>query len=129
MNSQHFVLDIATAMNFVGQTVLVEQKWEQEPDSYWQCMHIIGVVLPMEGVCKHAYFMAVSVASEKPHPNELFFADIRTIRAIRHRDRQSSGNVLGRMSRPFPLRSGAALPAHRDGSFVAMNGSTGAAHP
>lgn len=129
MSSQPFALDIATALTFIGQTVLVEQKWEQEPESYWHCVHIIGVVLPVPGVCSDAYFMVVNVAHEKPFHSEMFFADIRTIRAIRHRDRQSSGNVLGRMSRPIPMRSGAALPARRNSSIVPSNGSTGAAHP
>lgn len=126
---QPIALDNSTALAFVGQAALIEQGWEQEPESFWQCMHIVGVVLPKEGVCAHGYFMAIAVSAELPHACEVYFSDIRTIRAIRHRDRHSSGNVLGRMTRPSASRSGAALPAHRDGIPVAMNGSTGAAHP
>jgi len=129
MGSKPLALDLPTALAFIGQTVLLEQQWDQEPESYWYCMHIVGVVLPMEGVCKHAYFMAVRIGGDDPFPTEVFFSDIRTIRAIRHRDRQSSGNVLGRMTRPYASRSGAALPARRNSFIVPSNGSTGAAHP
>lgn len=123
-------LDLATALTYLGRTVLVEQGWEQEPESYWQCVHIVGVVLPMEGVCKHGYFLVIEISNSQNHPHEMYFTDIRTIRAIRHRDRQSSGNVLGRMTRPSSLAvSGAALPARRNSSTVPSNGSTGAAHP
>jgi hypothetical protein len=65
-------------------------------------------------------------------PNEVFFSDIRTIRAMRYRDRHGSGNVLGRMTLTHCANgsgSGAALPARRNSSTVPANGSTGAAHP
>ena len=130
MVDQNSPVDIATALTSLGKTVLIEQGWRQEPDSFWQCMHIVGVVLPMEGICKHGYFLVIEVSNTEAHPNEVFFTDIRTIRAIRHRDRQSSGNVLDRMTRPSSLAvSGAALPARRNSSTVPPNGSTGAAHP
>jgi hypothetical protein len=128
MRKQPVALDAATAMAFIGQTVLMELQWDTEPESLWLLMHIVGVVLPMPGVCDHACFMAVDFASGETYPDRVFFSQVRTIRAIRHRDRQSSGNVLGRMTRPSASRSGAALPAHRNG-HVPVNGSTGAAHP
>lgn len=129
MHSTFNVVNASNAASFIGQTVLMELAWEQDPEPLWRFFHILGFVLPMEGVYEHGYFLTMDFDGKSRYPDETFFSSIRTIRAIRHRDRQSSGNVLGRMSRPFPLRSGAALPAHRDGSFVAMNGSTGAAHP
>lgn len=129
MHKQPVALDASSAMAYIGQTVLMELQWDTEPEPLWLLMHIVGVVLPIEGICSHACFMAVDFASGETYPDRVFFSQVRTIRAIRHRDRRSSGNVLDRMTRPSASRSGAALPAHRDGSFVAMNGSTGAAHP
>ena len=132
MSSQRLVLDAQTALAYVGQTVLVELRWDDEPDSFWQCMHVLGVVLPMEGVCDLAYFMGLNVSSQLDYPNEVYFSDICTIRVMRHRDRHGSGNVLGRMTLTHSADasgSGAALPARRNSSTVPSNGSTGAAHP
>ncbi|KXO77399.1 hypothetical protein [Stutzerimonas stutzeri] len=129
MSSQRLALDAQTALTYVGQTVLVELRWDEEPESFWQCMHILGVVLPMEGVCDLAYFMGLNVSSHLDHPNEVYFSDICTIRVMRHRDRRGSGNVLDRIALPNAGRSGAALPARRDSFTVPSNGSTGAAHP
>ncbi|SIQ59748.1 hypothetical protein [Aquipseudomonas alcaligenes] len=124
------VVTAANAAQYMGSTVLVEMVWDQDPEPLWRCFHIVGIALPMEGVYHEAgYFLTMPLDGQADFPTELCFYNIRTIRAIRHRDRRSSGNVLDRMTRPSASRSGAALPAHRDGSFVAMNGSTGAAHP
>ncbi|MBU0851024.1 MAG: hypothetical protein KKF76_01555, partial [Gammaproteobacteria bacterium] len=114
MSSQRLALDAQTALTYVGQTVLVELRWDDEPDSFWQCMHVLGVVLPMEGVCDLAYFMGLNVSSQLDYPNEVYFSDICTIRVMRHRDRHGSGNVLDRIALPNAGRSGAALPARRD---------------
>jgi hypothetical protein len=121
-------LDAASALTYLGQTVLVELFWDDDPESYWYCVHVVGVVLPLEGICDQAFFMVVGLTSDRPIPNEMYFADIRTIRAIRHRDRHCSGNVLGRIARPNLAGSRAALPARRNSSTVPANGSTGAAH-
>lgn len=129
MSSQRLELDAQSALAYVGQTVLVELRWDEEPESFWQCMHILGVVLPMEGVCDLAYFMGLNVSSQLDHPNEVYFSDICTIRVMRHRDRRGSGNVLDRIALPNSARSGAALPARRNSFTVPSNGSTGAAHP
>ncbi len=124
-----FTPDPVTAFGYIGQTVLLEETWDAYPDSIWSLLHVVGVVLPVEGVYPHGCFMVVSPNDETPYPERIFFTNIRTIRAIRHRDRQSSGNVLDRMTRPSASRSGAALPARRNSSIVPSNGSTGAAHP
>lgn len=117
------------ALSYLRKVVLVEMAFDELPEPYWRCYHIVGVVFPVEGVCDQACFMACGINDDSPFPRELFFDDIRTIWALRHRDRQSSGTVLGRIAHPNLWRSGAALPAHRNGAGVAMNGSTGAAHP
>lgn len=124
-----FPIESEKAFGYVGQTVLVELIFDEEPEPYWMCLHVVGVVLPKEGVYEHAFFMVIDPTSKIRSPYEVYFSHIRTIRAMRHRDRHGSGNVLDRMTLPNSFRSGAALPAHRDGGFVAMNGSTGAAHP
>lgn len=122
-------LTAENALSYMGQTVLIELVWDSDPEPMWVFKHIVGVILPVEGVYSHAYFMAVGVADTEPEPVELFFSDIRTIRAIRHRDRHSSGNVLDRIVHPSLVESGAALPARRNSFTVPSNGSTGAAHP
>jgi len=127
MSSVHPGLDADTALSYVGKTVLMELTWDGE--SFWQCAHIVGIVLPMAGVQDNAYFMAISVAAQYPFPDETFLADIRTIRVVRNRDRRNSGNGLGRLALPALSRSRAALPARRNGSTVPTNGSTGGAHP
>jgi len=121
-------LDAETAMSYVGESVLMELHMDEGEPPYWCCVHIVGVVLEKEGVWDYPYFMTMSFTSDGRTPSEIPFVDILTIRAMRHRDRHGSGNVLDRMTRPYASRSGAALPARRNG-YVPSNGSTGAAHP
>ncbi|QLC73698.1 hypothetical protein LPB260_23535 [Pseudomonas sp. LPB0260] len=129
MRKPRIAIDAAKALSYVGQTVLIEMAWDAEPESFWQCTHIVGVLLPTADMKGSPYFLGVELSSSTRTPNEIYFDDICTIRAMRYRDRQGSGNVLGRMTLTHSEGSGAALPAHRDGCFVAMNGSTGEAHP
>ncbi|QLF92797.1 hypothetical protein HW090_06160 [Pseudomonas sp. ABC1] len=128
MNSPNPILNASNAMDYVGQTVLVEQVWDDVPKPFWSCLHIVGVVLPISGVYENSYFMTLRLGGLDKYPNELFFACIRTIRVMRYRDRHGSGNVLGRIALPNSVGSRAALPARRNG-HVPANGSTGAAHP
>ena len=100
MNSNPLALDAASALPYLGQSVLIELRWDDEPDSHRMCAYIVGLVLPVAGVYEQSYFLAFNVGEDSRFPNEVFFSDIHTIRAIRHRDRHSSGNVLGRMTRP-----------------------------
>ncbi|MEL7561088.1 hypothetical protein [Stutzerimonas chloritidismutans] len=129
MRKPGVTLDTEAAMGYIGHTVLVELHWDDEPESYWYCLHIVGMMLPVEGVYEHGCFMTLELNAQDEFPNEVFFSNIRTIRVMRHRDRHGSGNVLGRIPLPKHARSGAALPARRDSFTVPSNGSTGAAHP
>jgi hypothetical protein len=129
MIKRGITLDAATALSYIGQTVLLELMWEGDEETFWQCMHIVGVVLPVEGVQDEAYFLGMGIASSTRHANEIYFEDICSIRAMRYRDRHGSGNVLGRMTLTHSAGSGAALPARRNSFTVPANGSTGAAHP
>ncbi|WP_278414025.1 hypothetical protein [Stutzerimonas kunmingensis] len=124
-----FVMDAVASLGYVGQTVLIESAWEQEPESFWQCVTIVGVVLPVDGMKGAPCFLGVELSSSTQEPSEIYFHTIRTIRVMRHRDRHGSGNVLDRIALPNAGRSGAALPARRDSFTVPSNGSTGAAHP
>lgn len=128
MHNQSLNLDASTACSYIGRTVEMEVSFPEDPDPYWISVHVVGVVMPMEGVWKHGFFMVIDTGSDDPYPDETFFCHVRSIRAIGHRDRHGSGSVLDPMSRTLLDVSGAALPAHRNGS-VPMNGSTGAAHP
>jgi len=122
-------LDAATAISYIGQTVHLGLRCDDEPEPMCQLMHIVGVVLPMEGVYEHACFMAVYFDTSDPYPERVYFTEILTLRAMQHRDRHGSGNILGCIAHPTSVESGAALPARRNSSIVPSNGSTGAAHP
>ena len=129
MSNSPISLDAQSALPYLGKTVLVELGWEDDPETVWRVLRIIGVVLPAEGVRDEPHFMTVPVGVTDEFANETFWDTIRTIRVMRYRDRQGSGNVLGRIARPETSRSGAALPARRNSPTVPANGSTGAANP
>jgi|SRR5690606_9959968 len=132
MRKPRIQLDAATALSYVGKTVLVESVWDAEPESFWQCVRIVGVLLPAPDMPGAPCFLGVELSSSTQEPSEIYFHTIRTIRAMRHRDRHGSGNVLGRMTLTHSADvsgSRAALPARRNSSTVPSNGSTGAAHP
>ncbi|MFG0414281.1 hypothetical protein ACF8MD_11450 [Pseudomonas sp. zjy_8] len=132
MRKPRIQLDAATAMSYIGQIVLIEMAWDDEPESFWQCTHIVGVLLPTADMPGSPCFLGVELSSSTRNPNEIYFDDICTIRAMRYRDRHGSGNVLGRMTLTHSADgsgSGAALPARRNSSTVPANGSTGAANP
>lgn len=71
------------ALAYLGQTVLVELVWDDQLEPLWQCVQVVGVVLPVEGVWAHGYFMVMGVAGASPFPDEVFFSDIRTLRVVR----------------------------------------------
>lgn len=129
MSSQPIALDAATAVGYIGQTVLVELVWDSDPEPVWRFKQVVGVVVPIQGVYEDGYFLTVSLTGNTDFPDEIYFDSIRTIRVMRHRDRHGSGNVLDRVALSNSARSRAALPARRDSFTVPSNGSTGAAHP
>ncbi|HHJ1460322.1 TPA: hypothetical protein ACQGP0_005771 [Pseudomonas aeruginosa] len=129
MSNSLITLDAQSALRYLGQTVLVELGWEDDPETVWRLLRIIGVVLPADGVRDEPHFMTVPVGVTDEFANETFWDTIRTIRVMRYRDRHGSGNVLGRIARPETSRSGAALPARRNCPTVPANGSTGGANP
>lgn len=82
MLSQTVVPDVATAVAYLGKTVVVELQWDDEPQPHSYCVHVVGVVLPMEGVFDEAYFMIKGISDDSAYPGEMFFSDIRSIRPI-----------------------------------------------
>ncbi|MGF0337100.1 hypothetical protein [Ectopseudomonas toyotomiensis] len=132
MRKPRIQLDAATALSYVGKTVLVETAWDAEPESFWQCIRIVGVLIPAPDMQGAPCFLGVELSSSTSNPSEFYFDNICSIRAMRYRDRHGSGNVLGRMTLTHSADgsgSGAALPARRNSSTVPANGSTGEAHP
>ncbi|WP_161897729.1 hypothetical protein [Pseudomonas yangonensis] len=132
MTSTGLTLDAASAISYIGQTVLVELCWDDEPETVWHCVTVVGVIVPVEGVQKDACLITVNLDGKDRFPSEIYLDTIRTIRAMRHRDRHGSGNVLGRMTLTHSADgsgSRAALPARRNSFTVPSNGSTGAANP
>lgn len=103
MPSQRISFDAATAFSYIGQPVLVELVWEGDPEPMWRFKHIVGVVLPVQGVNDIGYFLTVPVIGSADFPDETYFDSIRTIRTlpvIRSRGRCTSGKVLSRLTMP-----------------------------
>lgn len=103
MPSQRIAFDAATAFSYIGQPVLVELVWEGDPEPMWRFKHIVGVVLPVQGVNDIGYFLTVPVIGSADFPDETYFDSIRTIRTlpvIRSRGRCTSGKVLSRLPLP-----------------------------
>ncbi|WP_156152759.1 MULTISPECIES: hypothetical protein [Pseudomonas] len=114
MPNQLNVVNASNAASFIGQTVLMELVWEQDPEPIWRCFHVLGFVLPIEGVFEHGYLLTMDLDGKSRYPDETFFSSIRTIRAIGHCDRQSSGRMTG------PIQ---------DGSRTALRPATFCARP
>ncbi|HEJ2569395.1 TPA: hypothetical protein ACKQIQ_000508 [Pseudomonas aeruginosa] len=129
MNSACAALDAQSALRYLGQTVLIEMVFEEEPDPIWRWVRVVGVVLPAEGLRGGPHFLTLKPGAEKAFADAAFWENIRTIRVMRYRDRHGSGNVLDRIAHPNDPRSRAALPARRNSPTVPANGSTGAANP
>ncbi|MBD9513637.1 hypothetical protein [Pseudomonas sp. PDM22] len=129
MTSSSITLDAQSAVHYLGQTVLIEMVFDEEPDPIWRWVRVVGVVLPAEGLRGGPHFLTLKPGAEKAFADEAFWENIRTIRVMRYRDRHGSGNVLGRVTHPNDSRSRAALPDRRNSSTVPSNGSTGGANP
>lgn len=74
--------DFPTAISLLGKTALVELKWTGDPAPVWVCVHIIGVVLAVEGIYEHPHFMTLDAFEPQPFPNEMFWTNIRSLQAL-----------------------------------------------
>ncbi|MFV9683554.1 hypothetical protein [Ectopseudomonas mendocina] len=95
MSSPTLTFDPVTAIGYIGQTVLVELVWEGDPEPIWRFKHIVGVVVPVQGVNEVGYFLTLPVIGSADFPDEIYFDSIHTIRAVR--DRHAPAKVLGRL--------------------------------
>ena len=127
MSSPKLTLNAATATALIGQTVMVELVLQDEPESLWRCFHIVGLVVPLEGLVEDGHFLVLNALQPERFPSEVYWSDIQTLTTLHRRPLEGSDQLspaLGGL-----IRSGAALPARRNSSTVPANGSTGAAHP
>lgn len=97
MSSQAVGLDVLSAVAFLGEPVLVELVWDDDPDPFWRFGHVIGVVLPVEGVHEQAFLIVKSPGEE--YPLEVFLSDIQSIRV----SRGEAGLSLGSLPLPHML--------------------------
>lgn len=119
MTSSAFNLNATQAMGLIGQTVMVEQVWEQDPEPIWHCLHIVGVVLPIEGLVEEGYFLVINALQGARYPHEVFWSSIRTLRILRRRKLPGSNPppVLGGLIRSAITGAAAFLrqPLHHEG--------------
>ncbi|WP_312955274.1 hypothetical protein [Stutzerimonas nitrititolerans] len=107
MSKPAFGFDPATAIGYIGQTVFVELVWEGDPEPIWRLKHIVGVVLPVQGVNEVGYFLTLPVIGSADFPDEIYFDSINTIRAVR--DRHAPAKVLDRLPVPQLFQGHAEL--------------------
>ncbi|CAE6902124.1 conserved protein of unknown function [Ectopseudomonas oleovorans] len=95
MSKPALVFDPVTAIGFIGQTVIVELRWDGDDEMLWRCYHIVGVVLPVPGIFEHGYFLIMPFDGSEDLPLEVYFDSINAIQTIR--DRHASGKLLERL--------------------------------
>lgn len=98
MSKPALVFDPITAIGFIGQTVLVELRWDDDNEMLWRCYHVVGVVLPVPGVFEEGYFLTMPFDGSEDLPVEVYFDSINTIRVVR--DRHATAKVLDRLPLP-----------------------------
>lgn len=74
--------DFATAIALIGKFVLVETTQGESSPPEWYCVHILGVVPPLEGVLDHPCFMVRDIPFGSDLPEELFWEDIRSLQVL-----------------------------------------------
>ncbi|MGP9827138.1 hypothetical protein ACT048_21935 [Ectopseudomonas khazarica] len=102
MSKPALVFDPVTAIGFIGQTVLVELRWDGDDEMLWRCYHIVGVVLPVPGVFEDGYFLIMPFDCSEDLPLEVYFDSINAIQIIR--DRHVGSKVLDRLPLPQVLQ-------------------------
>ncbi|MCY1292210.1 hypothetical protein D9M69_538870 [compost metagenome] len=78
-------LNAVTATSLIGQTVMVELVWEQDPKTIWRRFHIVGVVMPLEGLVEEGHFLVLSALQPERFPHEVFWSNIRTLTTLHRR--------------------------------------------
>ncbi|MBD9417206.1 hypothetical protein IB234_21785 [Pseudomonas sp. PDM16] len=103
MSSKPVGLDVLSAVGFLGEPVVVELAWDDDPEPCWRAGYVIGVVLLIEGVHEQACLLVKSPGDE--HPLDVYLSDIRSIRSIR----SSARSLLGRLPLPHMLQGQTGL--------------------
>jgi hypothetical protein len=103
MSKPALVFNPVTAIGYIGQTVLMELRWEDDNEMLWRCYHVVGVVLPVPGVFEDGYFLVMPFGGGEDLPTEVYFDSINTIRGIGVR--HAVGKVLGRLPLPHLFQS------------------------
>lgn len=89
MNNQP--LNTARALANLGQTVVMELHWEEVPHPLFCCYHIVGVVVPLEGICEEGYFLVKNALAPGPFPDELFWSNILRMKVLVQRTLLAQG--------------------------------------
>lgn len=92
MSNKPAGLDVLSAVGFLGEPVVVELVWDDDPDPCWRAGYVIGVVLPVEGVHEQAFLLVKNPGDE--HPLDVYLSDIRSIRSIRSGARKLPAGLL-----------------------------------
>ncbi|MCP1620141.1 MULTISPECIES: hypothetical protein [Pseudomonadaceae] len=73
------VPDAAAAFDYLGQTVVMELRWDDQPESIWRIYHVLGLVAPMAGVYETGHFLVLDAVNGGDFPDEIFWDTIRTL--------------------------------------------------
>ena len=78
-------LDSAQALSFLGHTVLARLARDDEPGAFWRCYHIVGVVVPVEGIYEAGHFLVMDALEGGRFPEEVFWCDIHSLKTLDQR--------------------------------------------
>ncbi|MGC8102746.1 hypothetical protein A7D27_26620 [Pseudomonas sp. 1D4] len=73
------VSNAAAALDYLGQTVVMELRWAAESTSTWGIYHVLGLVVPMAGVYESGHFLVMDAVNGGDFPDEIFWDTIRTL--------------------------------------------------
>ena len=79
------VFDVTDALAYLGKTVLFELSFDDEDGvtfEMWRCVHVVGVVLELEGVYQHPHFLCFDLPDPGGFPTELLWSDVKTSRVL-----------------------------------------------
>ncbi len=84
-----FTFDAACAL--IGRTAWIELNWPDVPEPTLTCVHIVGVVMALEGVYDAPHFLTFKYKGSEMFPEELFWSDIRALHPVRTVKREGMG--------------------------------------
>lgn len=76
----HF--DLPSAFALLGKTVRVELVWDEDDLPLHTTTRIVGLVIAVEGLYKHPHFLTVDLDNPSRYPQEMFWADIRSLEVL-----------------------------------------------